>query len=112
MKEREEEGEEKRGMSRPEWGDRPTAEPKKTLETTGMHECTHHTLIRARPDPPWKKSHEDSHRGAYVLCIIFVIVALFIMQEGGRVLNMYVGFRSLPESARRGDAVRAVFQVR
>lgn len=59
-----------------------------------------------------EKSHEDSHRGAYVLCIIFVIVALFIMQEGGRVLNMYVGFRSLPESARRGDAVRAVFQVR
>lgn len=55
--EREEEGEKKRGMSRPEWGEnRPTAEPKKTLETTGMHECTHHTLIRARPDPLWKEA--------------------------------------------------------
>lgn len=62
-----------------------------------------------------ERSHEDSHRDDYVLCIIFVIVVLVIMQEGGRVLNLYeyVDFRSLPESARWGDAaVRAMFQVR
>ncbi|EYE99803.1 uncharacterized protein EURHEDRAFT_30129 [Aspergillus ruber CBS 135680] len=88
--EREEEGEKKRGMSRPEWGgeqtDSGTQKDPRDHRNARMHPP--HTDTRAARSA-LERSHEDSHRDDYVLCIIFVIVVLVIMQEGGRVLNLY-----------------------
>ena len=71
MKEREKKEEKRRGRPGLNGGNRPTAEPRKdprNQRKAPMHPP--HPDTRATRSA-WKNSHEDSHRGTYVLIRIF-----------------------------------------